>query len=119
MQGGIFAKGKSQSTMNCVGTGADANTFADASYPSQSELESTFGCQNATTPNPNLGFEGMSWLVYLQELSEAERKPTGQPAPAAQETMPQPCAGVPANPVCPTEEAEPYSRVKRTHKKKH
>jgi len=117
MQGGVFAKGKSQSTMNCVGTGADANTFADATFPAQASLESTWGCQNATTPNPNLGISGIEWLLYLQGVSEAERKPTAQPAPAAQETMPHPCSGVPANPVCPTEEAEPYSRVKGKHRK--
>ena len=114
MQGGIFAKGKSQSTMNCIGTGAEANSFEDATYPSQSELETTWGCQNETTPNPNLGFEGISWLIYLQEVSEKTRVPTPQPAPPAQETMPKPCTNVPVNPLCPNEEAEPYrARARR------
>ena len=114
MQGGLFGKGKSQSTMNCIGTGAEANTFADKSLPSQTELETTFGCQNATTPNPNGGIKSIEYILENQYVSEHYRTPEGQPAPAAQEPMPKPCAGVPADPVCPNEEAEPYSRRKKS-----
>jgi len=117
MEGGIFAKGKSQSTMNCIGTGPEANSFVDATYPSQGELETTWGCQNETTPNPNLGINGIGWLIYLQEVSEKTRVPTPQAAPPAQETMPKPCTNVPVNPLCPNEEAEPYARKKKAHRK--
>ena len=103
--------------MNCIGTGAEANTFGDKSVPSQTELETTWGCQNATTPNPNEGFTAIEYILENQYVSENYRTPTGQPAPGPQETMPHPCAGVPADPACPTEEAEPYSRRKKSAKK--
>jgi hypothetical protein len=117
MQGGLFAQGKSQSTMNCIGTGAEANTFGDKSVPSQAALETTWGCQNATTPNPDEGIVALEYILENQYVSEHYRTPEDQPAPPAQETMPHPCAGVPADPICPTEEAEPYSRRKKSAKK--
>ena len=117
MQGGLYGAGKSQSTMNCIGTGAEANTFADKSVPSQTELETTWGCQNATTPNPNEGPEAIGYILENQEKSEDERTPTDQPPPGEQETMPHPCAGVPADPLCPTEESEPYSRRNKAKSK--
>ncbi len=97
LEGGIFGMGKSQSTMDCV----ENNHFADASFPAEPELQETWGCQNATTPNPNLGIGGLEWVVFLSEEGAAIREPKGQPAPAPQATMPQPCEGVPSNPLCP------------------
>ena len=97
LEGGIFGRRKSQSTMDCV----EGNHFADAVFPAEPELQETWGCQNATTPNPNLGQGGLEWVVYLSEEGAAIREPKGQPAPGPQETMPDPCEGVPSDPRCP------------------
>jgi hypothetical protein len=92
-EGGLF--GTRTSTNNCV----SANTMPDGTYPAN--IEGTWGCQNETTPNP----EGtISFLEYLLELQEESQNRPGEetvPAPPAQETMPNPCEGVPANPLCP------------------
>jgi hypothetical protein len=91
MAGGLFT----ESTNNC----ASGNAFTAATYPAN--LEGTWGCQNKTTPSPaELGFAGVEYLLELQEMS-FNRTPVPQPAPPAQETMPNPCEGVPANPLCP------------------
>jgi hypothetical protein len=92
MAGGLF--GTQTSTNNCV----SGNSFSDAVYPAK--IEETWGCQNKTTPNPNLGFGAVEYLIELQAESEA-REEIAQPAPPAQTTMPNPCEGVPANPLCP------------------
>ena len=96
LQGGIFSSGKSQSTNNCV----SGNSFSapTPSYPAN--IEETWGCQNATTPNPNNGFGAVEYLLQLQGESEA-REAVGQPVPPPQPTMPNPCQGVPKNPLCP------------------
>jgi hypothetical protein len=100
MEGGIF--GTRTSTNNCL-TG---NSFADATYPA--DIEGTWGCQNATTPNPNTGYEHplttLLYLLGLQYVSEHREEIVevkGQPVPPAQETMADPCEGVPKNPLCP------------------
>jgi hypothetical protein len=98
MAGGLF--GEERSVNNCV----SGNLFTANTFPVN--IEGTWGCQNATTPNTsptfvNFGFGPVEYLVALQEVSE-KRTPTPQPAPGPQETMPNPCAGVPiANPLCP------------------
>jgi hypothetical protein len=92
MSGGLF--GSQKSTNNCV----SGNSFTDAVYPEN--IEGVWGCQNTTTPNPELGFAGVEYLLELQAVSEG-RTPEGQPAPPAQPTMPDPCQGVPTNPLCP------------------
>jgi len=92
LQGGLF--GEQNSTMNCL----SGNKFTAATYPEN--IEGTWGCQNKTTPNPNLGFGAIEYLLYLAFISES-RTPEGQPAPPAQPTMPNPCQGVPKNPLCP------------------
>jgi hypothetical protein len=96
MSGGLF--GQAKSTNNCL----SGNTFTAPTYPAN--IETTWGCQNKTTPNPMLGFPGIEYLIELQETSKG-RVPTGQPAPGPQPTMPNPCAGVPTNPLCPGETA--------------
>jgi hypothetical protein len=91
MAGGVFT----ESTNNC----ASGNVFTAATYPA--DVEGTWGCENKTTPNPDeLGFAGVEYLLELQEASQ-NRTPVAQAAPPAQETMPNPCEGVPANPLCP------------------
>ncbi len=92
LQGGLF--GSQQSVNNCV----SGNTFADAVYPAN--IEGEWGCQNSTTPNPNNGAGAINYLLELQAQSEG-RTPEPQPAPGPQETMPEPCKGVPTNPLCP------------------
>lgn len=89
LQGGIFTK----SVNNCV----SGNSFTSAVHPA--EIEGAWGCQNKTTPNPENGFGAVEYLLTLGAESEA-RVPTPQPAPPAQPTMPNPCQGVPYNPLC-------------------
>jgi hypothetical protein len=90
----LFFQGESQSKNNCVSN----NVFTGATFPEK--IEGTWGCQNATTPNPG-GAPGA--YVYIGESGEEAaklRKPVGQPAPPPQPTMPNPCQGVPKNPLC-------------------
>ena len=70
---------------------------AAATHPAN--IETTWGCQNGTTPNPENGFAAIEYLLLLQGESEA-RTPTPQPVPPAQPTMPNPCQEVPYNPLC-------------------
>jgi hypothetical protein len=94
LQGGLF--GEQRSTNNCV----SGNVFTAAVYPAK--IEETWGCQNATTPNPNNGTGALEYLLELQTVSEG-RTPTPQAVPPPQPTMPNPCQGVPKNPLCPGE----------------
>jgi hypothetical protein len=89
MQGGYFT----ESPNNC----AIGNSTPDGTQPEN--LEGAWSCNNSTTPNPNGGLEAIEWVVYLSEVSKAY---PGEPqeAPGPQETMPEPCEGVPANPLC-------------------
>jgi hypothetical protein len=68
LQGGLFGSGKSQSTNNCL----SGNTFADATYPA--DIQETRGVQNKTTPNPNLGFAGVEYLLELQGSPKRGRR---------------------------------------------
>jgi hypothetical protein len=95
--GEIFGYGESQSKNNCV----SGNVLTDATFPAN--IQGTWGCQNNTTPNPGGGFGAIEYLVALQEeaaIKRAESPPVGQPAPPPQPTMPNPCQGVPKNPLC-------------------
>jgi hypothetical protein len=91
MAGGLF--GEANSTNNC----ASGNTLTAATYPEN--IEGEWGCQNATTPNPVLGEPGVFYLLQLQEESRA-REVVAPVAPPEQPTMPNPCEGVPSNPLC-------------------
>jgi hypothetical protein len=97
LQGGVFPHGKYTSDNNCV----SGNSYSAAvpSYPAN--IEGTWGCQNTTTPPPNNGLAGLGYIITLSEEAALLRKPVGQPAPGPQPTMPQPCTGVPSNPLCP------------------
>lgn len=93
----IFGYPQSHSENNC----AIANRFTGATFPA--EIEGAWGCQNQTTPNPGGGPAAVEYLVGLQEEANAIREaqpPVGQPAPPPQPTMPNPCRGVPRNPLC-------------------
>ena len=52
-------------------------------------IEGTWGCQNSTTPNPELGFEAVVYLLELQAVSEG-REEVAQPAPPAQDDDAEP-----------------------------
>jgi hypothetical protein len=94
LQGGIFPHDGHESVNNCV----SGNSLSAATFPAN--IETTWGCQNTTTPPPE---NGPSGLFYVEELSGESvfgRNPTPQPAPGPQETMPNPCEGVPTNPLC-------------------
>lgn len=93
----IFGYPESHSVNNCV----SGNRFADATFPA--DIEGTWGCQNKTTPSPGGGLPAVEYLVGLQLEADAIREaapPVGQPAPPPQPTMPDPCKGVPKNPLC-------------------
>ena len=95
LMGGFFPF--SESTNNCV----SANVITGATFPAR--IQGEFGCQNATTPQPGGGEEAIGYLTRLPtEAAEirAAKPPVGQPAPPPQPTMPNPCKGVPRNPLC-------------------
>jgi hypothetical protein len=91
-EGGVW--GTKQSLNDCLSD----NTMPDGSYPTN--IEGTWGCQNETTPNPGGGFPFAYFLLALQEESTHRPYLETVPAPPAQETMPNPCENVPANPLC-------------------
>jgi hypothetical protein len=88
LEGGVF--GSQASVNNCF----LGNTFT-TSIPAN--IEGTWGCQNATTPNG--GTTVFTELLALVAQSGA-RQSRPQPAPGRQPTMPRPCTGVPRNPLC-------------------
>ncbi|MFZ2050444.1 MAG: hypothetical protein WAU69_05870 [Solirubrobacteraceae bacterium] len=93
----IFGYPESHSENNCV----SGNRLTDATFPA--DIEDTWGCQNKSTPNPGGGLPAVEYLVGLQLEADAIREatpPVGQPAPPPQPTMPDPCRGVPRNPLC-------------------
>ncbi len=95
---------ESHSVDNCV----SGNVITDATFPT--DIEGEWGCRHSTTPIPGYGGvgrglsgilpESVEYLLALKTESEA-RHPEGQPAPPPQPTMPNPCKGVPKNPLCP------------------
>jgi hypothetical protein len=88
LAGGLF--GQQLSVNNCFAR----NTF-QTSVPA--DIEGTWGCQNATTPNP--GADAFFYILDLQSASQARTR-VPQPVPPPQPSMPNPCGGVPANPLC-------------------
>jgi len=82
---------------NCV----SGNVLLDATFPAN--IRGTWGCQNRTTPSPGGGLPAVEYLVGLQLEADAIREkvpPVGQPAPPPQQSMQNPCQGVPTNPLC-------------------
>ncbi len=88
LEGGVF--GGQDSVNNCF----SGNAFT-TSIPVN--IESTWGCQNATTPNGGPAL--LNEILTLVAQSGA-RHSQPQPAPPPQPTMPRPCGGVPRNPLC-------------------
>jgi hypothetical protein len=88
LAGGIF--GSKSSVNNCL----SGNTFA-TSVPR--DIQGKWSCRHAHTPNP--GGSLLSEILQLQSES-GSRQSVPQPAPPPQRTMPDPCSGVPSNPVC-------------------
>jgi hypothetical protein len=88
LEGGAF--GAQQSINNCASGNATTRTVP-------ANLEGTWNCSNTTTPNP--GTAPAAYVLSLQNASQA-RKSVAQPAPPSQPTMPNPCNGVPSNPLC-------------------
>jgi hypothetical protein len=82
--------GAKQSTNNCA-----VGNHLTKTVPAN--LETTWGCNNATTPNP--GDAALTYVFAEQALSQ-QRKSVPQPSPGPQPTMPNPCTGVPSNPLC-------------------
>jgi hypothetical protein len=98
LQGGIFPHGKYTSDNDCVSGNTDTGGPL-TSHPK--EIEGTWGCGNATTPPPNNGSSGLEYVEELSGESVFLRNKMAQAAPGPQETMPEPCEGVPSNPLCP------------------
>jgi hypothetical protein len=90
----IFLGIESQSKNNCV----SGNAFSDATFPAN--IQGQWGCQHNTTPNPGGGLPAYEYIQASAQEAAFLRKPVGQPAPPPQPTMPNPCEGVPKNPLC-------------------
>jgi hypothetical protein len=93
----VFGYPESHSENNCV----SSNVLTGATFPAN--IQGTWGCQHATTPSPGGGLPAVEYLVGLQLEADAIREaspPVGQPAPPPQPPMPNPCKGVPKNPLC-------------------
>jgi hypothetical protein len=100
----LFGGPESKSVNNCV----SGNVMPDQTFPAN--IEGEWGCQNEHTPVPGFGGigvglgeplpESVEYLLRVKFESEA-RKPEAQKEPPEQETMPNPCEGVPKNPLCP------------------
>jgi hypothetical protein len=88
LEGGVFG------TQNSVNDCFSQNTFGTSS---PADIEGTWGCQNATTPNGGISL--FSEILALIQQSGA-RHQRSQPAPHDQPTMPKPCKGVPRNSLC-------------------
>jgi hypothetical protein len=89
LQGGLFPHGKFTSDNNCV----SGNSFTGATWPKN--IEGTWGCQNEHTPNPGNGSASLTYIENLSAESVFDRHATDYPEPPAQESMPEPCKGVP------------------------
>ena len=89
--GGLF--GQKQSINNCF-TGNTYKTSLPADL-------SPWNCSNPATPNPDLAASQQFVGIFVGiQTQSAARTQIPQPAPAPQTTMPNPCRGVPATPLC-------------------
>jgi hypothetical protein len=88
LAGGIF--GAQQSVNNCV----SGNSLSTSSPPN---IQDTWSCKHSTAPNP--GGDALGFILQKQAESQA-RVSVPQPVPPPQPTMPNPCKGVPKNPLC-------------------
>jgi hypothetical protein len=91
LEGGLF--GTRRSVNNCF----TANRYT-RSLPSDLV---PFSCVRETTPNPDeRTSRRIVRLVLELHRRFVTRRARGQPAPPRQATMPNPCRGAPANPLC-------------------
>ena len=88
LEGGVF--GTQNSVNNCF----SGNVFGTSS---PADIEGTWGCQNATTPNGGAALFNEILTLVAQSGARHQRP---QPAPRPQATMPRPCQSVPRNPLC-------------------
>jgi hypothetical protein len=88
LEGGAF--GSMSSVNNCFSSNA-----VTSSIPSR--IQGTWGCRHATTPNGGTALVAKI-LSLITESSDRTSRP--QPPPLRQPTMPNPCRGVPRNPLC-------------------
>ncbi len=88
LEGGVYG------TQNSVNDCFSGNVFATSS---PADIEGTWGCQNATTPNGGISLFGEILKLVGQSGARHQRP---QPAPRPQPTMPKPCKGVPRNALC-------------------
>jgi hypothetical protein len=95
LQGGLFPHKTFTSDNDC----ASGNTVPDGVFPAA--LETEWSCSHSTTPPPNNGEAGLEYVEVLSGENAALHEGQNQPAPGLQETMPEPCEEVPANPLCP------------------
>jgi hypothetical protein len=81
------------------GAGSVGNCF-EANGPGATipSARSAFGCENVTTPT----LRGAAVVALVERLHNqlAVEQPRPQPEPGPQATMPAPCTGVPATPLC-------------------
>jgi hypothetical protein len=94
LQGGAYPHGIYTSDNNC----AIGNETPDGVHPRL--LETDWSCALSETPPPENGAGSILYIAELSEENAATHKGTNQPAPGPQETMPEPCEEVPANPLC-------------------
>jgi hypothetical protein len=104
LQGGIFPYKGHESVNNCVSNNTYSGS-APETFPA--DIEEEWGCQHETTPPPNNGVEGILYVSQLSEESASDlRKIKAGVEPPPQESMPNPCEGVPTTTVCKGGEPE-------------
>ena len=90
---------ESHSVNNCVSANRAARTG-----PSRRTIEGTWGCQNSTTPSPaGACRRSNTWSGCSSKRTRSGSAAArwGSRLPPPQPTMPNPCAGVPKNALCP------------------
>jgi hypothetical protein len=90
----IGLEGGAYGTQNSVDNCFAGNVFGTSS---PANIEGTWGCQNATTPNGGLALFNEILTLIAQSGARHQRP---QRAPRPQPTMPRPCRGVARNPLC-------------------
>jgi len=91
IEGGLF--GSKHSINNCFWKNRYASSLPRDLRP--------FNCAEARTPNPARPASAQILTLVARLHSEfLARHARGQPSPRAQQTMPNPCAGAPSNPLC-------------------
>jgi hypothetical protein len=90
----IFLGVESQSKNNCL----SGNSFGDPTFPKG--IQGKLSCSSSTTPNPGGAPAIYEYILASGQEAAEKRTPVGQAPPPPQQTMPNPCEGVPKNPLC-------------------